>query len=36
MSNSNIALRRLESQQLNHSSFKKPEEIVAWFGGVQA
>jgi hypothetical protein len=36
MSNSNIALRRLESQHLNHSSFKKPEEIVAWFGGVQA
>ena len=33
---SNIAIRRLCSQQLASSIFKRPEEVVAWFGGVQA
>ncbi len=33
---SNIPIERLHNQQLFHSSFKKPEEIIAWFGGVQA
>lgn len=36
MPNSNIAIRRLQSQQLEHSTFKKPEEVVKYFGGVQA
>ncbi|MGB9980125.1 winged helix DNA-binding domain-containing protein [Methanobacterium sp.] len=36
MSNLDIATMRFESQHLNHSSFKKPEEVVEWFGGVQA
>lgn len=31
-----IAIRRLYSQQLEHSRFKKPDDVVAWFGGVQA
>ena len=33
---SNIAISRLCSQQLASSIFKRPEEVVAWFGGVQA
>ena len=33
---SNIAIKRLCSQQLASSIFKRPEEVVAWFGGVQA
>lgn len=36
MHNLDIAIRRLCSQQLDHSQFKKPEEVIAWFGGVQA
>jgi hypothetical protein len=28
--------RRLENQRLAHSSFRKPEDVVAWFGAVQA
>ena len=36
MSCSNIAIRRLQNQQLDHHLFKKPEELVAWFGGVQS
>jgi len=36
MKGSNIALQRLQSQKLGYSTFKKPEEVVAWFGGIQA
>ncbi len=36
MEYSDIAIMRLYSQQLAHSRFKRPEEVVAWFGGVQA
>lgn len=36
MHHSDIAIRRLCSQQLACSRFKKPEEVVAWFGCVQA
>lgn len=36
MTGSNILIRRLQSQQLDCSEFKKPEEIIAWFGGIQA
>jgi hypothetical protein len=36
MIGSNIAMHRLQSQQFEHSGFKKPEEVIAWFGGVQA
>lgn len=36
MTGSNIPIRRLQSQQLDYSGFKKPEEIIAWFGGIQA
>lgn len=31
-----IPISRLQSQQLDHSRFQKPEEVVKWFGGVQA
>ncbi|MGF7118644.1 winged helix DNA-binding domain-containing protein [Methanobacterium oryzae] len=33
---SNIPFMRLQSQQLDCHQFKKPEEIIAWFCGVQA
>ncbi len=36
MAGSNIPIMRLQSQQLDSQRFKKPEEIIAWFGGVQA
>lgn len=36
MTGPNIPIRRLQSQQLDCSGFKKPEEITAWFGGIQA
>ncbi|WP_414469247.1 winged helix DNA-binding domain-containing protein [Methanobacterium sp. ACI-7] len=36
MTGPNIPSMRLQSQQLDCQRFKKPEEIIAWFGGVQA
>lgn len=36
MTGPNIPIMRLQSQQLDCHQFKKPEEIIAWFGGVQA
>ncbi|MGB9937850.1 MAG: winged helix DNA-binding domain-containing protein [Methanobacterium sp.] len=32
----NIPIMRLQSQQLDCQRFKKPEEIIAWFSGIQA
>ena len=32
----NIALERLRSQQLEHTQLKRPSEVVAWLGAVQA
>ena len=36
MINKDLAHRRMHNQQLIGSAFSKPEEIVAWFGAVQA
>jgi len=36
MAGPNIPILRLQSQQLDCHQFQKPEEIIAWFGGVQA
>jgi len=36
MTPAEILRRRLENQALARTSFRKPEEIVAWFGAVQA
>ncbi len=36
MNRPNIAVHRLHSQQLEHPRLKKPREVVAWLGAVQA
>lgn len=35
MKRSEIAITRLQNQQLTHPRFKKPQEIVSWLGSVQ-
>lgn len=36
MTPAEILRRRLENQALAHTAFRMPEEVVAWFGAVQA
>ena len=36
MTPAEILRRRLENQRLAQASFQKPEDVVAWFGAVQA
>ncbi len=36
MTNTNIAAQRLNSHHLTHPDFGSPEEVVRWFGAVQA
>jgi len=31
-----VLRRRLENQALTRAGFRKPEDVVAWFGAVQA
>ena len=36
MNGPNIAVHRLHSQQLEYPRLKKPREVMAWLGAVQA
>lgn len=36
MNNLDIARERLRNQHITHAPFKKPEDVVKWFGAIQA
>ena len=35
MKQSEIALKRLQNQQLTSTQFKKPDELISWMGAIQ-